>query len=83
LSISCRSVLAPTIIEVIAGRAIVYASATWAGDTVGYVRAVPSLDPRTRARELAAESLARSDARAWFEEFYAEAEAGRAVVPWR
>jgi len=39
-------------------------------------------DPRARARELAAEALAAGQPNAWFEQLYAEAAAGRAVVPW-
>jgi len=41
-----------------------------------------SAPDRTRARALAAEYAARSDALGWFEALYREAEQGRAVVPW-
>ncbi len=37
---------------------------------------------RTRARTLAAESIAAGDAVGWFERLYAEAARGDAVVPW-
>lgn len=37
---------------------------------------------RIRARQLAAESVARGDAIGWFEKLYSEAEAGVTVVPW-
>ena len=37
---------------------------------------------RTRARSLAAESLARNDAVGWFERLYAAASRGEATVPW-
>ena len=37
---------------------------------------------RTRARQLAAESLAHGDATGWFERLYAEAARGEAIVPW-
>jgi SAM-dependent methyltransferase len=37
---------------------------------------------RTRARALAAASVARGDAVTWFETLYREADAGTAVVPW-
>jgi 2-polyprenyl-3-methyl-5-hydroxy-6-metoxy-1,4-benzoquinol methylase len=37
---------------------------------------------RKRARELAAESLARGDPTGWFETLYAEGGSGRAEVPW-
>lgn len=37
---------------------------------------------RERARELAAESLARGDATGWFERLYAEGASGEAEVPW-
>ena len=37
---------------------------------------------RTRARTLAAESLARNDPVGWFERLYAEAARGDATVPW-
>ncbi len=37
---------------------------------------------RTRARELAAEFLARGDPTGWFEPLYKEAELGAGTVPW-
>ncbi len=37
---------------------------------------------RTRARALATESVGRGDAVGWFEQLYAEARRGDAVVPW-
>jgi|SRR5277367_3854517 len=37
---------------------------------------------RTRARELAAEFMAKGDATGWFEALYQEGEAGKSVVPW-
>ena len=37
---------------------------------------------RRKARELAAQAIARGDPLDWFEELYAEAERGRAEVPW-
>jgi len=37
---------------------------------------------RTRARELAAESLAQGDPTGWFETLYQEAERGETAVPW-
>jgi 2-polyprenyl-3-methyl-5-hydroxy-6-metoxy-1,4-benzoquinol methylase len=37
---------------------------------------------RTRARELAAEYIAKGDPTGWFEQLYREAEAGTSVVPW-
>jgi protein-L-isoaspartate O-methyltransferase len=37
---------------------------------------------RTRARELAAEYLAKSDPTGWFEQLYREGEEGKSVVPW-
>ncbi|HEX3713749.1 MAG TPA: methyltransferase domain-containing protein [Trebonia sp.] len=37
---------------------------------------------RVRARELAAQAAAAGDETGWFETLYAEAEAGRSVVPW-
>jgi SAM-dependent methyltransferase len=39
-------------------------------------------DHRARARELAAQSLAKGDALGWFEHLYREAEVGKAAVPW-
>ena len=39
-------------------------------------------DPDVRARRLAAASLAADDATGWFEELYAAAAEGAAVVPW-
>ncbi len=41
-----------------------------------------NMPDRTRARELAAEYLAKSDPTGWFERLYREAEEGRSVVPW-
>lgn len=40
------------------------------------------MDPRSRARQLAAEGLAEGDAVGWFERLYREAAAGTASVPW-
>jgi SAM-dependent methyltransferase len=40
------------------------------------------MDTRARARELAAEYLAKGDPTGWFEELYREAEQGTARVPW-
>jgi len=37
---------------------------------------------RTRARELAAEYLAKGDATGWFEQLYREGEEGKSIVPW-
>ena len=37
---------------------------------------------RARARQLAAEYLARGDATGWFEQLYQEAERGQSTVPW-
>lgn len=37
---------------------------------------------RTRARELAAESIRRGDPSGWFETLYKEGEAGKSVIPW-
>lgn len=37
---------------------------------------------RTRARQLAAEYLAKGDPTGWFEQLYREAGEGRSVVPW-
>lgn len=37
---------------------------------------------RSRARQLAAEYLAKDDPTGWFEQLYQEAEEGRSVVPW-
>jgi threonine dehydrogenase-like Zn-dependent dehydrogenase len=39
-------------------------------------------DPDVHVRHLAAQSLAADDPTGWFERLYAEAEEGRAVVPW-
>lgn len=39
-------------------------------------------DGRGRARQLAAESVARGEPTGWFEQLYREAGDGRAVVPW-
>ena len=39
-------------------------------------------DPRARARELAAEFVAKGDPIGWFEVLYQEAEAGKSEVPW-
>src|SRR5699024_8883476 len=43
---------------------------------------VTEQDPDVHARRLAAQSLAADDPTGWFEQLYAEAEQGRAVVPW-
>ncbi len=40
------------------------------------------MDPRARARELCAESIARGDATGWFEQLYREAGEGTATIPW-
>ena len=40
------------------------------------------MDHRSRARQLAAEYLAKGDATAWFERLYLEAEYGVAQIPW-
>src|ERR1700685_4501513 len=40
------------------------------------------MSPRARARELAAESLAKGDPTGWFEQLYREAAEGVSVVPW-
>lgn len=40
------------------------------------------MDPRARARELCAESIARGDATGWFEQLYREAGDGTATIPW-
>jgi SAM-dependent methyltransferase len=37
---------------------------------------------RTRARQLAAEYVAKGDPAGWFEQLYSEAELGQSVVPW-
>ena len=37
---------------------------------------------RTRARQLAAEYLAKGDPTGWFEQLYRESEEGRSAVPW-
>jgi len=37
---------------------------------------------RTRARQLAAEYLAKGDPTGWFERLYREAEEGKSIVPW-
>ena len=37
---------------------------------------------RTRARELAAEYLAKGDPTGWFEQLYREGEEGKSMVPW-
>jgi SAM-dependent methyltransferase len=37
---------------------------------------------RTRARELAAEYLAKGDPTGWFEQLYREGEEGKSIVPW-
>jgi SAM-dependent methyltransferase len=37
---------------------------------------------RTRARQLAAEYLAKGDPTGWFEHLYREAEEGKSIVPW-
>jgi SAM-dependent methyltransferase len=38
--------------------------------------------PRARARELAAEFLAKGDPTGWFEQLYCEAAEGTSVIPW-
>jgi SAM-dependent methyltransferase len=43
---------------------------------------VSETDPDVHVRRLAAQSLADQDPTGWFERLYAEAEEGRAVVPW-
>jgi SAM-dependent methyltransferase len=43
---------------------------------------VTEADPDVHVRQLAAESIAADDPTGWFERLYAEAEQGRAVVPW-
>jgi SAM-dependent methyltransferase len=43
---------------------------------------VTNLDPDAYAQRLAAQSLAADDPTGWFEQLYAEAAEGRAVVPW-
>lgn len=40
------------------------------------------MDPRSRARQLAAEGLAAGDTLGWFERLYREAAVGTASVPW-
>lgn len=40
------------------------------------------MNERARARELAAEYLAKGDATGWFEQLYREAEKGTARIPW-
>ncbi len=40
------------------------------------------MDHRSRARELAAEYLAKGDAKGWLEQFYREAEDGKSSIPW-
>jgi hypothetical protein len=40
------------------------------------------MENRGRARELAAEYLAKGDAMGWFDQLYQEADAGESVVPW-
>ena len=42
----------------------------------------PTNPDRTRARALADDAAASGDALGWFEQLYAEAETGDAVVPW-
>ena len=37
---------------------------------------------RTRARQLAAEYLAKGDPTGWFEHLYREGEEGKSIVPW-
>ena len=39
-------------------------------------------DRRARARELAAEFIAKGDPLGWFEVLYREGEAGKSIVPW-
>jgi SAM-dependent methyltransferase len=46
------------------------------------VAKVTNLDPDAYAQRLAAQSLAADDPTGWFEQLYAEAAEGRAVVPW-
>jgi Thiopurine S-methyltransferase (TPMT) len=43
---------------------------------------VPDKTDRGRARELAAEYLAKGDPTGWFEVLYREAEAGKSTLPW-
>ncbi len=40
------------------------------------------MDRRARARELAAEYLAKGDPKGWFEQLYREAAAGKSTIPW-
>src|SRR5271154_5649208 len=40
------------------------------------------MDNRARARELAAQYIAKGDPTGWFEALYREAERGESVVPW-
>ena len=40
------------------------------------------MEQRARARQLAAEHLAKGDATGWFEHLYREAEEGKAEIPW-
>jgi SAM-dependent methyltransferase len=43
---------------------------------------MPETDPDEHTRRLAAASLATGDPTGWFEELYAEAAGGKAMVPW-
>ena len=40
------------------------------------------MDPRARARELAAEYIGKGDPFGWFEALYRESEAGKSAIPW-
>jgi SAM-dependent methyltransferase len=40
------------------------------------------MDHRARARELAAQYIARGDSQGWFEQLYREADEGKAIIPW-
>ncbi len=42
----------------------------------------PNKSPKTRAKELAEEFLAKGDPTGWFEQLYREAAEGTTVVPW-
>ena len=47
-----------------------------------FQQAPKAMPDRTRARQLAAEYLAKGDPTGWFEQLYREGEAGKTVVPW-
>jgi Methyltransferase domain len=53
-----------------------------AGKASKYRGGVTEQDPDVHVRRLAAQSIAADDPTGWFEQLYAEAEEGRAVVPW-